>query len=116
MAKKNKNSVNFSFDSGFYFEDEKREDGIVEPEITVFKDEIKPEEKEEKQFKENMNTDEMLEYLASKGIKKSKKWAEHCRWKKEGGPKFFKLDDNGRGYYRLLDIDDWIVKNQKKKG
>lgn len=69
--------------------------------------------KQEKEFKENLLTDEMIEYIASKGVRRKKSWAENCRWKREGGPKYFKFEGSELVYYKLTDIDEWL--DQRKK-
>ncbi len=52
-----------------------------------------------------LTQDEMLEYLAEIGIKKSKSWAEHARFNRRG-PKFVRFGGHVRTTKEF--IDEWV--------
>ena len=52
-----------------------------------------------------LTQDEMLDYLAELGIKKSKSWAEHARFNKRG-PKFVRFGGHIRTTKKL--VDEWV--------
>ena len=52
-----------------------------------------------------LTQEEMLEYLAEIGIKKSKSWAEHARFNRRG-PKFVRFGGHVRTTKEF--IDEWV--------
>jgi hypothetical protein len=52
-----------------------------------------------------LTQEEMLEYLAEIGIKKSKSWAEHARFNKRG-PKFVRFGGHVRTTIEF--INEWV--------
>jgi hypothetical protein len=55
--------------------------------------------------KKYLTEDEMLEYLEKIGIKKSRSWAKHARFKRRG-PKFIKFGGHVRT--TINNINEWI--------
>lgn len=54
---------------------------------------------------EYLTQDEMLDYLAEIGIKKSRSWAEHARFNRRG-PRFVRFGGHVRTTIKF--INDWV--------